>query len=391
MESIQSTLSRAGTGSADGIKPAQTLGVMHVVDSLDSGGTETMAVNFVNQMPRDRYRPYICSTRRPARGAALAALLSDSVRHLGLDRTSRLDLQAIFRLRQFISKEDIRILHVHSTSLFIGQLTALFSPKVRVIWHDHYGRCQLNDRSARLYRMATRGVAGVIAVNRQLAEWACHDLHLPGERVWYIPNFVSSRAAWANPLQELPGSPGSRIVCVANLRPQKDHGTLLRAMASVRKKHAGAHLLLVGAFIDAEYAAGLRRLVSELGIESSVSFLGERDDVAAILRMSDIGVLSSISEGLPLSLLEYGGAGLPAVATSVGQCPDVLNHGMAGTLVEPSSPDEFANAINQLLDAPERRVEQGRKLQDFVRRTFDPAVIMNQICDIYDRVLQERP
>lgn len=362
---------------------------MHIVDSLDGGGTETMAVNFVNQMPRDRYRPYICSTRRPARGAALAALLSDSVCHLRLDRTSRLDFGAIVRLRRFIAEEDIRILHVHSTSLFIGQLATLFSPEVRVVWHDHYGRCELNDRPVRLYRMATRGVAGVVAVNRHLAEWACHDLRLRKERVWYIPNFVMSRPPRGNPLPDLPGSPGSRIVCVANLRPQKDHGTLLRALATVRKKHPAAHLLLVGASLDAEYTESLRRLASELGIESDVSFLGERDDVAAILRMSDIGVLSSISEGLPLSLLEYGGAGLPAISTSVGQCPDVLNHGMAGTLVEPNSPDQLAHAMNQLLDAPERRVEQGRKLQEFVRRTFDPAMIMNQICDIYDRVLQE--
>ena len=364
---------------------------MHVVDSLNGGGTETMAVNFVNQMPRSRYCPYICSTRLVARDAALAAILSGTVCHLRLERTSRLDLKAIMRLRRFIAKEDIRILHVHSTSLFIGRLATLLtpSPRVRVIWHDHYGRCQLNDRPVRLYRMATRGVSGVISVNRQLAEWACRDLDLPKERVWYVPNFVLPPAARVNPLPELPGTPGSRIVCVANLRPQKDHRTLLRAMAKVRRTHSRAHLLLVGAFLDREYAASLRRLVSELGIESSVTFLGERNDVAAILRMSDIGVLSSISEGLPLSLLEYGGASLPAVATSVGQCADVLDHGMAGTLVEPNSPDELADAIGQLLDAPEKRAERGSRLHEFVRRTFDPAAIMNQICDIYDRVLQE--
>src|SRR2546421_178847 len=125
------------------------VGVMHLTDTLEAGGTERVAVNLVNLLPRDRYRPYLCTTR-----------------------------------------------------------------------HDG--------------PMARR-VSGVIAVNQPLAAWSQQRLGVPAERVWYIPNFVCE-AAPGGALAGLPGEKGARIVCVANLRPQKDHQTLLRAMARVSRQ-----------------------------------------------------------------------------------------------------------------------------------------------------------
>src|SRR6202011_1420599 len=99
---------------------------------------------------------------------------------------------------------------------------------------------------------------------------------------------------------DLPGDADKRIVCVANLRPQKDHVTLLRAMAIVAKSVPRAHLLLVGASGSGEYLRQVLLQISRLGLDENVSYLGSRRDVPAILRTSAIGVLSSISEGLPL-------------------------------------------------------------------------------------------
>ena len=88
-----------------------------------------------------------------------------------------------------------------------------------------------------------------------------------------------------------------------------------------------------------------RKEISNLGLERNVSILGERHDVSGIPKACDIGVLSSTYEGLPMSLLEYGAAGLAAVATSVGQCVDVLDKGRAGILVPPQAVDSLSAAI----------------------------------------------
>jgi glycosyltransferase involved in cell wall biosynthesis len=372
-----------------GVVARRLPGVIQVVDSLDLGGTETMAVNMANRLPRDRFRSYLCDTRPSAHGGVLASAIDKDVYHLSLNRKSRFDLAALIRFRRFVREHDIRLLHCHGSSLFFGRIASMFhfSSKVRVIWHDHYGRCEFNDRPVRPHRMAVSGVAGVIAVNQWLADWACRELRVSRDHVWYVRNFVSPSHGHGPLSTELPGDQGFRIVCVANMRPQKDHFTLIQAMATVAKHHPKAHLLLAGITVDVNYVESLQSQVRTFGLEKNVTFLGPVKGVASVLKACDVGVLSSASEGLPLSLIEYGWAGLPSISTNVGQCAEVLDNGKAGILVPPSSPEALADALKFLLDSAARRHDYGRRLHEFVRKTFDPGVIVNQICEIYDSVL----
>lgn len=359
--------------------------VMHVVDTLDIGGTETVAVNLVNELPQTRYRAYLCTTRRDG---PLEAAVAPHVQRLRLHRTRRFDLRAAFTLARFIEKERIDILHVHSSSLFLGRLASFLRLRKRpkLLWHDHYGRCEYSDRSAALYRLATLRIDGVIVVNEQLAAWSKSKLGIPSERVWYLPNFVLSHDKADNAPAELPGLPGSRIVCVANLRPQKDHITLLRAMKLLCGRRPDAHLIVIGGAVDAEYAAKLRREVSSEGLDDNVSFLGSIKGVPSYLRLCDIGVLTSRSEGLPLSLLEYGWAGLATVATRVGQCAEVLDNGKAGILVDCGSPEAVAEAIEQFLAAPEKRVNIGLQFREFVQKKYSPELILKNLCQVYEKL-----
>ncbi|MGP8253010.1 MAG: glycosyltransferase family 4 protein, partial [Terracidiphilus sp.] len=88
--------------------------------------------------------------------------------------------------------------------------------------------------------------------------------------------------------------------------------------------------------------------IPALKLDRHVSYLGPQQRVAPILRGCDIGVLSSLSEGLPLSLLEYGAAGLASVATEVGQCGEVLDGGKTGILVPAGSPSRLSEALLRL-------------------------------------------
>jgi len=362
-----------------------TVGVLHIVDSLACGGTETVAVNLANQLP-GAYRSYLCSTRR---GGPLLSSLNGRVQYTCLNRKSTADLGAALRLSQFIAEKNIRVLHAHSSSLFLARLALLLSrsSQLRLVWHDHYGRCESNDRPAWMYRLVLARASGVIAVNQRLADWARFALQIPGERVWFVPNFVPPEEFRSDGPAPLPGSDGSRIVCVANFRPQKDHFTLLRAFAIVRRTYPQAHLLLAGAVVDDAYARAVRAEATKSELDTHVTFLGEVRHVDPILRGSDIGVLSSASEGLPLSLLEYGRAGLASVATRVGQCSDVLAQGEAGVLVEPKSPEQLAAAIGRLLESERERWRLGEAFRELVERSYSSDSVVKQICAIYERVL----
>ena len=339
------------------------IGILHLVDTLEPGGTERVAVNLVNHLSRERFRPFLATTRREG---ALASEVLPDVGRLSLNRTRTLDLGALRRLFEFIRANGISIVHAHSSSVFLASLL----PGVRVVWHDHFGRVGQEERPAWLWSLPARRASAVLAVSEELARWSREQLQVAAV---YLPNFISEVPP--GPVPALPGT--FRVVCVANLRAQKDHLTLLRAM----KKVPEAHLLLVGADVEPDYAARVREEAGD-----RVTFLGSRQDVPDLLRGCHVGVLSSASEGFPLSLLEYGRAGLPAIATRVGQCPEVLEG--AGILVPPGDPGALAEALLSLLHDPDRRLELGERLKQRVRERYSASAVMERLEAVYHTVLE---
>ncbi len=368
------------------LTPTRKVGVVHVVDTLNIGGAERVAVNLANLLPRERYEPFLCTTRNEG---PLNSYLAPDVGRLSLMRHSRFNFASMARFCHFLDEHNLTIVHAHASSLFFCRMAAWLSNRVKLIWHDHYGRCDFNDRPVWLYRAATRNIAGVITVNQKLADWCRDDLGLPAGRVWYIPNLVQERnvLSGGEDYLKLPGVPGKRLVCVANLRPQKDHTTLLLAMALLEAEGCGAHLFLVGDSSDPGYVRQIRALITSLGLDHAVTCMGPRQDIAAILNACDIGVLSSASEGLPLALLEYGQAGLPAVATAVGQCPEVLGQGAHGLLVPPGSPEELCKEIRRLLADAALRHNLGERFRRHVEQSYSTTRIMRLICEVYETVV----
>jgi glycosyltransferase involved in cell wall biosynthesis len=366
------------------------IGVMHVVDSLSFGGTEKVAVTLAGELPQDRYRAYLCSTRKLG---PLVESIAPHVPLLSLNRNGRFDLSAARQFMRYVRDQNIRLLHVHSSSLFFARLATFLFPVrgVRIVWHDHWGNCESGGRNPRPYRLASRGIGGVIAVNDLLAKWARVNLPVSQDRVWYLRNFVNPAERSKVPEIPLPGTPGRRIVCVANLRPQKDHFNLIRAMKIVQARVPDVQLLLVGTPVDLSYAKSLAHEVEQSGLGPTVSFLGSQTDIFAHLIRSDIGVLSSASEGLPLSLLEYGWAALPVVSTRVGQCAEVLDNGKAGILVNPGDSEALAQALLDLLENDGKRRDLGGRLLEFVRATYSRDSVINALCGIYGTILQDSP
>ena len=236
--------------------------------------------------------------------------------------------------------------------------------------------------------LATR-TGGIISVNQGLAEWARAKLHRPASRVWYVPNFVSGGEGAGEP-PELPGDAAFRVVCVANFRPEKDHLNLLKSMAVVVRYVPKAHLVLIGSAGPPGLMTRIQSEIVQNRLASHVTWLGSRPDVAAILRGCAVGVLSSASEGLPLALLEYGTAGLATIATKVGQCAEVLDHGQAGILVPSGCPELLGRSLIALLRSPTHRAELGQRFRERVQRFYSSETIMKQICRIYEILLQKK-
>jgi len=360
--------------------------VLQLIDTLALGGAERVAVNIANALSQRGAKSFLCATRD---SGPLEKVLNDEVLLLRLERKSTFDISAVFRLRRFISDNQISIIHAHSSSLFIATIVKILTPGVKLIWHDHYGNQHAVLRNALPYRLALRFADKVIAVNRMLKDWIVDCCRVSEDKVRYIPNFavLDGLPNTSTSISlELPRKKGHRVVALANMRRQKDHLTLVSAFSHVVTRDADAHLLLIGDTPDKELLDEVRALIAQKGLEEKISILGRREDVGAILAQCDIGVISSVSEGLPLALLEYGFADLAVVSTDVGQCREVLVDGEMGRVVSSGDTENLGVAIAELLENPDLRKELGRKFQDHVQKNYSEDAFMKSLAEVYATV-----
>jgi glycosyltransferase involved in cell wall biosynthesis len=246
-------------------------------------------------------------------------------------------------------------------------------------------RIRVLDRIAASF--ATRAVACSDAVRRFYEE------ELGYSRVEVLLNPVDTgrfRALPACPeARRMLGLPEDAIIlaCVAVLKTAKGHLDLLQALTRIRAVAPRVCLLLVG---DGAERPILEERVAALGLEAAVRFLGWRSDVPLILAATDLVVMASLHEGLPLAVLEAGAAARPTIATAVDGVREVIEDGVTGRLVPPREPERLAEAVIGTLAEPARMREMGARARARVEEHFAVERIARQWEALYDRLLRER-
>lgn len=167
-------------------------------------------------------------------------------------------------------------------------------------------------------------------------------------------------------------APGQNLVFVGRLAAVKGVAVLLRTMARLKDQFPKAHLTLIG---DGGERAALEALTRELGLENTVTFAGPKTqpEVAEALKGSDIFVLPSFAEGVPVVLMEAMASGLPVIATRIAGISELVEEGVSGHLVPPGSEEALAGAITSLLEDAERRAAMGEAGRAQVVEHFDIA------------------
>jgi len=293
--------------------------VIQLIDSLAPGGAERMAVNYANVLSDKVSFSGLVATRKEG---DLKSQLFPGVSYLFLNRNSTLDLKALFKLRQYVITHRVSFVHAHSSSFLLAVLLKIVYPKIKIVWHDHYGNSEfLKIRKKRVLLLGSLFFYRIITVNELLQKWAAQQLFC--KNVSYLPNFVlldKNRESI-----QLKGESGKRILCLANLRPQKNHLLLLEAAKKIKVFAPEWTFHLIGKDFEDDYSKTIHQKIVEEGLQETVFIYGASNAVVSAIQQSTIGVLTSLSEGLPVSLLEYGYFGLPVIATAVGDVPKVLD------------------------------------------------------------------
>lgn len=353
--------------------------VLQLIDSLNTGGAERVAVNYANSLLAHVEESFLCVTRTEG---LLKESLSTEVRYLFLNKKYALDFKAIKNLNNYVKHNRIDVIHAHSSSFFIGTFIKFFNPSLVLIWHDHYGKSEfLNKRPKFILKWCSFFFDHVIAVNGNLEVWSKEVLKV--KLVNYLPNFAVLKNI--KPGTRLKGDDDKRIICLANLRPQKDHITLINAFELVLKHYPDWTLHLVGKDFNDNYSNSIYNLIRKKTLEKNVFVYGSRVDTYNILKQSSIGVLSSISEGLPVALLEYGLANLPVIATNVGDCNKVISNKDEGLLIKSGDVKILAEALLVYIENEDLMKEFAEKLHHKVVTSFSEKSVLEFLISIYKK------
>lgn len=344
--------------------------IAQLIDSLSVGGAQKLLVQFA-QAVRDLDIELTVASLRPSRHGDLAGELEGlGVRVQNFPGRGLLDPLRAVRLFGFLRRGKFDVLFTHLTSAnALGPLAGRLA-RVPTIATLHGLRVARPPRLRVVESWSLRHMATcTVAVGHAVAE--SHRETLFGARCVVVPNPVSrTRALPVDERiavrRELIGTKSIMLASVGRLRPVKGFGDLLTAFAEVLRTHPGAALVIAGA---GAMEAELRARIDSLGLRGHAHLLGIRDDVPRLLAAADAYVCSSHREGLPLSLLEAMEAGLPVVATDVGDVRSVVVEG-TGLIVPPRDPRAMAHALRQLLDDPERLRALGASARRHVHESY---------------------
>jgi glycosyltransferase involved in cell wall biosynthesis len=324
--------------------------IIHTVSSLKMGGMEHFVLRLAAAQRRDGHAVTVLALQggpleREARKRGVRVLVPG-----GRGKTTRA-LRAAFTFARL----GPHLINAHNqTSLHYAVLGKRVSGAKVVLTNHGQGKGSPRDPGGLEWRLTD----AIVTVSRAVAERM--DARALGARITTIHNGVEIPAA-GRPRTETRaelGLPTERVVGIiaARIDHLKGHDTLLRALALLRKRRMPANLTVLIAG-DGVERASREALARELGLgPDEVRFLGFRSDVADLLAASDIFVLPSLTEGLPLSVLEAMAHRLPTVATPVGGIPELITQGGNGLLVPVNHPRALADALATLAaNAPLRR------------------------------------
>jgi glycosyltransferase involved in cell wall biosynthesis len=284
----------------------------------------------------------------------------------------------------------VQIAHSHEFSMAVYGGWASWLSGIPHVITMHGGRYYADRLRRRLaLGLAVTLSARTLAVSSPLADDLRRDLIAPASRISMIANGVrSSRRERPTLRAELRLRADDRLlVSIGNLYPVKGHEYLLEAIARLNDRHATVHLAIAGRGLLADTLAAHAR---DLGIGDRVHLLGLRSDVSAVLAAADIFVLPSLSEGLPLALLEAMFAGCPIVASDVGDIGRALDSGAAGLLVPPGDAPALAAALDSLLGDPARAGELGGRAARRAAAEYDVRHMVRRYTAIYEEALIPR-
>ena len=368
---------------------------MHVaiiVDTLRIGGAQKLVTTLVSSVSGRNVESTVISFRENAAAANIDLIRSAGVNVMTFPSCSLLDLRRLIRLIRFFRAQKFDLIHTHlSYANILGCLAGYYAgiPVIATLHSTSHDPHRISRLVKRLEEFILRYFARrIIAVGYSVA--TAHQAHLGLRAVDVIPNGVPAPLAISpeerqSIRREIAGDENRVvIISVGRLVQAKGYDDMIEAFAIVHQRDPRTILVIAGA---GSLFDKIKKKISDMQLEESVNCLGERSDISQLLAASDIYASSSHREGLPVALLEAMIAGLPIVATSVGDIPKVITP-ETGIIVPPHEPACLADALSDLINAPEKARMMGNAARSRAMQEYSLDTWINRLASLYEETLR---
>ncbi len=366
------------------------INILHITFDMGLGGTEQVIRNLIKGSDSDRFKHHLCCIESPL-GPWGRELKDMGIPVFVFQRKPKLDLGLISKIRALIKQHNINVVHTHQYTPFTYGFFAAIGLSAKVIFTEH-GRFY-PDSSTFKRRMINRllfpFVDVVTAISEAtkfaLVQYECIQdtkIQVIYNGIHAVPTPKDSELKTLR--QELGLKPEHLIFgTIARFDPIKNQALMIRAFAELNKKHPHTRLILVG---DGSERPNLEALVAELALNDSVIFTGYRTNPYEFIHLFDVFLLTSLSEGTSMTLLEAMSAGKPCIASDAGGNPEIVTDQKTG-LIFPSK-DEIAlvNALLQLTENESLRSQFGAEALSQFNHRFSSKKMQKTFGDIYTKL-----
>jgi glycosyltransferase involved in cell wall biosynthesis len=352
--------------------------IVQVVRSLERGGLERLAIDLaVAQKQRGHcVAVYVVYKHEPA---LLREAEQAGIRIVQFNKAAGFSIRVLWEMARQLRRDRTSVVHTHNELVHTYGAIAARLAGIPCILNTIHGT--KGPRLNRNYRALLPWTDAVVAVSGETAAQFSTERARYSHKFHVVRNGIPVAKFTAISAQPSSQWPRIRIGTVARLVDIKDQVTLIRAFCIVRKNYPAAELHFLG---DGPLRQRLELLATQLEIGRSIEFHGASPDVARFLSGLDLFALSSLSEGLPIAILEAMAAGLPIVSTRVGGISEVATEHAVAAYCPPGNPEALADAMQSILE-PQRMKAMGRAGQNIARESFT----VEAMCDGYEALYQE--
>jgi sugar transferase (PEP-CTERM/EpsH1 system associated) len=397
---MASAVSNVPCASADRPRAAQSAPtICQVLHGLEIGGAEVLAARLARRLGRSFRFRFVCLDEVGTLGRALA---DEEFGVWLLNRKSGLDAGCAWRLARLVSRERVDLLHVHQYTPFVYAMLARLVGRRRPVMFTEHGRFHPDYRRPKrvaFNRLMLRSTDRVVAVGEAVRQALVANEGIPRDRIEVIYNGIDletfeSRGDDGAAVhdvrsavrREIGAGPHEFLVLqVARLDYLKDYPTAVRTIARLADASPTVKLAIVGEGPERQ------RIESEIrrcGVEGRVRLLGRRQDVPRLLAAADALLLTSISEGIPLTVIEAMAAGLPVVSTDVGGVPEIVEEGATGLLVPSANDEQLAERLLRLARDPGLCRDLGARGRARARQQFSEEQMHSAYVRLYEEMLR---